>query len=174
MKLSTDQISQLVLALKSIVADPNSGDAGTLLRELVGAERAGVEVITADRTLTASDNGKTFFIGTDALTVTLPTIVASLAGCTFTFVNSGAAGNNIVTLSPAAADGVKGNVSKSAGSNADATTADGIVAISSGANGKDFINTKATANVGDRVTFVCDGLADWWITQGVGIWVSES
>ena len=112
-----------------------------------------------------------FLVGTDALTITLP---ATKAGVKYTFVNSGAAGNNIITISPNASDAIKGNLNSSVGANADATTADGLVAISGGADDKDWINTKATSNVGDRVTIVGDGSDGWWIVDGCGIWVSES
>lgn len=130
-----------------------------------------VETITESQTLSYNDSGKVFLVGTDALTITLP---ATKAGVKYTFVNSGAAGNNIITISPNASDAIKGNLNSSVGANADATTADGLVAISGGADDKDWINTKATSNVGDRVTIVGDGSDGWWIVDGCGIWVSES
>lgn len=130
-----------------------------------------VETITADKTLTYNDSGTVFLVGTDGLTITLP---ATKAGVTYTFINSGAAGNNIITISPNSADAIKGNLNSSVGANADATTADGLVAISGGADDKDWINTKSTANVGDRVTIIGDGSDGWWIVDGCGIWVSES
>jgi hypothetical protein len=62
-----------------------------------------VETITADRTLTAADSGKTFLIATDGLTVMLP---ATVKGLDFEFINTGAAGNNINTILPASTDGI--------------------------------------------------------------------
>ena len=71
-------------------------------------------------------------------------------------------GNNIVTLSPNAADGIFGEIANAAQDSAP-----------SGANGKDLVNTKATAIKGDRVTLVANGDADWFVIEGVGIWASE-
>lgn len=71
------------------------------------AEQSNVVILTASTTLVAGDSGKTFLIGTDALTITLP---STQAGLEFTFVNSGAAGNNIITISPQAADGIAGTI----------------------------------------------------------------
>ena len=132
-------------------------------------------VVTASTTLTKDDDGQIIAVGTDALVITIPAVGATTApaGTTLTFLNIGADGNNDITLSPSGTDGIKGSVSSSAGANADATTADGLISKSSGANGKDFVNTKATANEGDRVTIVSDGIADWWIVDGIGIWASE-
>lgn len=130
--------------------------------------------ITASTTLDNDDSGSIIGVATDALTITLPAITAHNKGVTFTILNTGAEGNNIITVSPTGTDGIKGNISKSAGANADATTADGLVFEASGANGKDLVNTKTTANQGDRVTLISDGSADWWIVDGVGIWASEA
>ena len=69
-----------------------------------------VQSITASKTLTAGDSGKVFTVATDALVITLP---ACEAGLKFTFVNTGADGNNIITLSPAATDGVWGTITLS-------------------------------------------------------------
>lgn len=127
-----------------------------------------VVTLTDDYTVTPEESGTIFLIGTDAKTVTLP---ATQKGLKYTFVNIGAAGNNIITVDPDDDDKIQGNVPKSAGSNADATTADGLVAICGGTDGGTLVNTKASANPGDRVTIVGDGDAGWWIVDGVGIWV---
>ena len=66
-----------------------------------------VETITASKTLSYIDSGKVFLVGTDALTITLP---ATKTGVKYTFVNSGAAGNNIITISPNSSDAIKGNL----------------------------------------------------------------
>jgi hypothetical protein len=129
-------------------------------------------VKTDNYTVVPQDNGKIIAIGTDAKTMTLP-LASTVPGMLITFLNIGAAGNNIITISPNAADAIKGNLVKSQGSNADATTADGLVAISGGVANKDWVNTKATANIGDRTTLMSDGSTTWWILDGVGIWASE-
>lgn len=128
------------------------------------AERSAkkVEIITASKTLNQADSGKIFGIGTDALVITLPSATAVAQGTEFTFVNTGADGNNLITLSPAAGDAIRGTVANAA---ADSTA--------SGVDGKDFVNTKATANRGDFVKLVMIG-ADWYITDGVGIWASQA
>jgi len=118
-----------------------------------------VETITADKTLSLDDSGTIFLVGTDALTITLP---ATNKGTIFTFVNSGADGANIITISPNADDGIIGTIANSAADS-----------VASGAADKDLINTKATANKGDRVTLVGDGVDGWYIVDGVGIWASE-
>ena len=122
-----------------------------------------VEVITADKTLTVEDSGKTFMVATDALTITLP---STIAGLEYTFMNSGGDGNNIVTVSPAAADGISGTV----------TLASSVVALS-GVVDKDLINTKATSISGDTATIVGTGIAgtEAWLLKGsTGIWASEA
>lgn len=133
-----------------------------------GADLA--ELVTDDRTLTAADHGKTFFIATDAKVFNLP---ATVLGLKYTFVNTGADGNNIMTINPVTADAIIGCVAASHGANADATTANGLVSQSSAAANKDFVNTKTTANQGDRLTIIGDGVDGWVIVEGVGVWASE-
>lgn len=122
-----------------------------------------VDTITADKTFTIADSGKVFAIATDALTLTLPAITANNVGMSITVVNTGADGNNIVTISPAATDSVSGTIANSAAD----SVAGGVV-------DKDIINTKATANKGDRITLTAVALTEWYITDGVGIWASEA
>lgn len=122
-----------------------------------------IEVITASKTLTEEDSAKVFLVGTDALTITLPKIADMEPGVYYTFINIGADAAVALTLSPNAADGINGPIANAA-ADSDA----------SGGDGKDLVNTKATANQGDRVTIVSDGEADWFILEGVGIWASEA
>jgi len=119
-----------------------------------------VEVITANKTLTIEDSGKTFLIGTDALVITLP---ATVMGVGYNFINSGADGNNLITLASAAADAFMGTVANAAADS-----------VASGVADKDFVNTKATANNGDRISIVGDGVDGWYVKDGVGIWASEA
>ena len=118
-----------------------------------------VEEITADKTLTVEDSGKVFLIGTDALTITLPSTVAGLE---YKFVNSGAAGNNIITVSPQAADGIAGTI----------TLASSVVARV-GTVDTDLVNTKATSKLGDSVSICGTGVAGtsaYIIDGSTGIW----
>lgn len=116
--------------------------------------------ITADSTLTYEDSGTIFLVGTDALTITLP---ATKKGSVYTFINSGADGNNLITISPNASDAIIGTIANAAADS-----------VSGGVDDKDWINTKASSNKGDRVTLVGDGVAGWYIVEGVGIWASEA
>ena len=118
-----------------------------------------VETLTVDTTLTASDSGKTFLIGTDEKTITLP---ATQAGVKYTFVNIGANANNIITISPNASDAIYGTI----------TMADTVV-VAAATDDKDLINTKATAIKGDSVTLVGDGGAGWVIVHSTGIWAKQ-
>lgn len=129
-----------------------------------------VELVTDDRTVIAADHGTTFLIGTDGKKFDLP---ATVLGLRYSFINIGSAGNNIITLNPVTADAIMGSVSNSEGASADATTANGLVVVSGGAADKDFVNTKTTANPGDRLTLIGDGNDGWWIKDGVGLWASE-
>ena len=118
-----------------------------------------VETVTDNLTLTASDSGKTFLVGTDAKTITLP---PTQAGVKYTFVNIGADGNNIITISPNASDAIYGTL----------TLADSIVKAAA-TDDKDLINTKATAVKGDSVTLVGDGGVGWAIVASTGIWAKQ-
>lgn len=118
-----------------------------------------VETITASRTLTAQDSGKTFLVGTDALVVTLP---ATVKGFEFTFVNSGAAGNNIITVAPVAADGIAGTITLAA-----------TIVTRVGTVNTAVVNTKATSTKGDSIKIVGTGVTGtgaYYIESSTGIW----
>ena len=117
-----------------------------------------VETITENKALDAADSGKVFLIATDALVITLP---STAAGLEYTFINTGADGNNIITISPAAADGIFGTITLAASVVQMAGTAD-----------TDVINTKSTALKGDSIKLVGDGVDGWAIVSSTGIWAS--
>ena len=122
-----------------------------------------IETITANRTLVQEDTGKIFLVGTDALTVTLP---ATVAGLKYEFVNSGAAGNNILQVKPNAADGISGTI-----------TLASTVVVDAGVVNKGVINTKATAKTGDKITLIGTGVTGstaWIIQSSTGIWAAEA
>ena len=121
------------------------------------------ETLTASDTITVAESGKEFNIATDALVMTLPLITASNIGMSFRFRNTGADGNNLITLAPNALDAFHGTVANAAAD----SVAGGVV-------DKDFINTKATANKGDWIEVTAGALTEWYITGGVGIWASEA
>lgn len=127
------------------------------------AGRKVIEVITENRTLTAADSGKTFLVATDGLVITLP---PTEEGLEFEFINSGAAGNNIITISPAAADGIAGKF----------TLASSVV-VADGTVNKDIINTKATSITGDHVEILGTGVTGttaYLITHSSGIWARQA
>ncbi len=121
---------------------------------------ANVETITDDITLSREDSGKTFLIATDAKTITLP---PTISGMKVTVINTGADGNNIVTIAPNASDAIHGVI----------TLASSVVELS-GVDGKALINTKATATTGNSVTLLGDGVAGWYVLGATGIWASEA
>lgn len=123
-----------------------------------------IRTLTANTTLTIEDGGQTFFVATNAVTITLPAVGADTApeGMTLAFINTGADGNNNIILSPAAGDAIYGTIANA--------TAD---SVASGTDGQDWTNTQATANRGDRCKIKSDGVNGWYIISGVGIWVSS-
>tara|TARA_R110000796_G_scaffold9655_7_gene32943 strand:+ start:38 stop:445 length:408 start_codon:yes stop_codon:yes gene_type:complete len=121
--------------------------------------RSKQETLTTTQDISINDAGAEFNIATDAKVLTLPAITAENIGAEFTFRNTGADGNNIITISPAATDAIHGT----------------IAAVSSGGvDDKDWINTKASANKGDWCTLKAIALTDWYITGGDGVWASEA
>lgn len=125
--------------------------------------RAKQETLTATGSVEANQAGTEFNIATDALVITLPLIDSNNLGMEFTFRNTGADGNNIITLSPNSADGINGTIANAAADS-----------VASGTVNKDLVNTKATANKGDWVTIKAVAATAWYITGGVGIWASEA
>lgn len=108
-------------------------------------------------TLTSADCGKVIGMGTDNKSITLP---SSVSGCVLTFINTGAAGNNNVWVTPAAADNLSGSVDN----------ASGFRTVINGAAGEAIKNTTATSKPGDSVTIIGDGALHWFIVNSKGIW----
>jgi len=134
-------------------------DASRVLIQESGKAHGLIETITANTTLTVEDSGKTFLVGTDALVITLP---STSPGLEFTFVNSGAAGNNIITISPQAADGIAGTITLAAS----VVTRVGTVDV-------DLVNTKATSTKGNSVKIAGTGVSGtgaYYIVSSTGIW----
>ena len=121
------------------------------------------ENIDTSKTLTHADCGLIQNIIADSVVITLP---ATAAGTCFTIRNGGvpktsaAAGTGdnyslLVKVSPAAADKIQGL----------AFTA---------ADNKAAQNTKATAQVGDFITIVGDGVDGYNVVASKGIWAREA
>jgi len=110
------------------------------------------ETISINKTLDVEDTGKTFFVDTDATTTTLPATVTAIS-CRL--VNIGAFGTVAVNASPVVADKIMGP-------------------DIAGANDKDLINTKATAQRGDFVD-IRGGHADGFVVDAMrGTWAEEA
>ena len=98
------------------------------------------------------DCGKTFLSNTKDVVFTLPSIAI---GNVYTFVNTGADGQNNLTISP--------------------VSIDGILYAGSLTDDKDLINTKATSKVGDFVKIASlNSTAHWTVVEAQGTWAKES
>src|ERR1035437_6334193 len=118
------------------------------------------ENIDTAKTLAVADNGVIQNVVADAIVITLP---ATVVGYCFTVRNGGAP-----KTSSAAGTGDNGSVLVSVAPNA----SDNIAAGSqTAADNKAYNNTKATAQVGDYITLVGDGVNGWMITEYKGIWL---
>tara|TARA_R110002012_G_scaffold313430_1_gene525032 strand:- start:359 stop:769 length:411 start_codon:yes stop_codon:yes gene_type:complete len=99
-----------------------------------------------------TDSGKTFLSNTKDVVFTLPAIAI---GNVFTFINTGADGQNNLTISPNASDG--------------------ILYAGSLTDDKDVINTQATSKVGDFVKIASlNSTAHWTVLEAQGVWAKES
>ena len=99
-----------------------------------------------------TDSGKTFLSNTKDVVFTLPAIAI---GNVFTFINTGADGQNNLTISPNASDG--------------------ILYLGSLTDDKDLINTQATSKVGDFVKIASlNSTAHWTVLEAQGVWAKES
>ena len=99
-----------------------------------------------------TDSGKTFLSNTKDVVFTLPAIAI---GNVFTFINTGADGQNNLTISPNASDG--------------------ILYLGGLVDDKDLVNTLATSKVGDRVTIASlNSTAHWTVVEAQGTWAKES
>ena len=100
----------------------------------------------------STDSGKTFLSNTKDVVFTLPGIAV---GNVFTFINTGADGQNNLTISPNASDG--------------------ILYVGGLVDDKDLINTQATSKVGDYVKIAAlNSTAHWTVVEAQGVWAKES
>ena len=98
------------------------------------------------------DCGKTLLSNTKDVVFTLPAIAV---GNVFTFVNTGADGQNNVTISP--------------------NSSDGILYLGGLVDDKDLVNTLATSKVGDRVTIASlNSTVFWTVVDSQGVWAKEA
>ena len=100
----------------------------------------------------STDSGKTFISNTKDVVFTLPAIAI---GNVYTFINTGADGQNNLTISPNANDG--------------------ILYVGGLTDNKDLINTQTTSKVGDYVKIAALNSTDFWtVVEAQGIWAKES
>ena len=98
------------------------------------------------------DCGKTLLSNTKDVVFTLPAIAV---GNVYTFINTGADGQNNLTISPNASDG--------------------ILYVGGLVDDKDLINTQATSKVGDYVKIASlNSTAHWTVVEAQGVWAKES
>ena len=97
------------------------------------------------------DSGKTLLSNTKDVVFTLPSIAV---GNVYTFVNTGADGQNNLTISP--------------------VSIDGILYLGSLTDDKDVINTQGTSKVGDYVTIASlNSVVFWTVVDVQGVWAKE-
>ncbi len=120
--------------------------------------------VTEAKTLAITDQGIVQVVKYDNAVITLPSTVV---GYSFTIANGGVPktsgptgtgdnGSAKVSVSPAALDLIAGGE------------------IATAADDKDYINTKATARVGDEVRIVGNGTTGWNVVGQKGIWAREA
>ncbi len=110
------------------------------------------ETVSANKTLDIEDNGKAFFVDTDAVVVSMPA-VATPVNCLI--VNIGAFGAVKLSVSPVAADKIQGPDLP-------------------GTDNTDHTNTKATARRGDFVELITGDANGPIVARQRGIWATAN
>lgn len=132
-------------------------DGGAFVKESLN-DKDIIQTVDDDLTLTERDSGKIFIVTVDAKTITLP---STAKGVKYTFINGGADGAVLITVSPATLDAIHGTTNASTN------------VVLSGVDNKDALNTKNTATTGDYLTIVGDGSVGWYVIGCGGIWASQ-
>lgn len=121
--------------------------------EISGIRRK-VNLAAATQTLTAAQSGEKFVGAVDAV-FTLPAAAAGTKGVWYEFETGALSTGTGLSISPAAADHIRGN---------------GFTSV----DDKDLINTGATDRLGDSVRLYCDGVDGWVVEAIVGTWAKEA
>ena len=132
-------------ASKAVVVDANAGISG--LRRIVN-------LAAATQTLTALQSGQKFVGAVDAV-FTLPAAAVGTKGAWYEFECGALSSGTGLSISPAAADHIRGN---------------GLTSV----DNKDLINTGASDRLGDMVRLYCDGVDGWVIEAVIGTWAKEA
>ena len=109
----------------------------------------------------AADCGKTIAVATDALTFSVGTLPS---GCSLKFMNTGTAGNNIITIRLPTTQAAQGTCFSGA---AIAGT------IINSLTGSTLTNTKSTAKAGDQMTIISVSTTSLVISGCTGTWASS-
>jgi hypothetical protein len=110
---------------------------------------------SANYSVLITDFGSVIQVDTDAVVITMPTYGATMDGGNVVVQNIAADGAALVSISPIAADKIKG-------------------AGWAGVDDKDARNTKATAKCGDFMELNGDGVDGWFIRSKRGVWAAEA
>ena len=122
--------------------------------------------------LNAFDSEEIIFMeaSSDDIVITLPKDL--IPGFSLTFIQSKASAGETCRITPVNSK-IIGYVVQQEGDNSNATTADGLVSVLDGSDGKYVQLTKATGHQGNWIKLVCNG-SDWYVAGGVGTFVHES
>lgn len=119
----------------------------------VGTKRI-VNLAAATQALTANQSGQKFVGAVDAV-FTLPAAAVALTGVWYEFECGAVSAGTGLSISPAAADHIRGN---------------GLTSV----DNKDLINTGASDVLADSVRIYCDGVDGWVIDNVQGTWAKEA
>lgn len=120
----------------------------------LSGERLKVSLAAATQALTAAQSGERFVGAVDAV-FTLPAAASATAGVWYDFETGALSAGTGLSISPAAADHIRGN---------------GLTSV----DNKDLTNTGATDRLGDSVRLYCDGVDGWVIDAIIGTWAKEA
>lgn len=121
---------------------------------IAGGTKRVVNLAAATQALTASQSGQKFVGAVDAV-FTLPAAAAATKGVWYEFECGALSVGTGLSVSPAAADHIRGN---------------GLTST----DDKDLINTGATDRLGDAVRVYCDGVDGWVIEEVIGTWAKQA
>ena len=132
-------------ASKAVILDAN--------KQVSGIRRV-VNLAAATQDLTAAQSGQRFVGAVDAV-FTLPAAASATKGVSYEFETGAVSAGTGLSISPAAADHIRGN---------------GLTST----DDKDLVNTGATDRLGDSVRIYCDGVDGWVIEAVVGTWAKQA
>ena len=124
-----------------------------------GATRLVAAQATGTKAVSAAESG-TMFVNTQGASTTTFTLPSAAAGLTYTFVESNASGEILIT--PASGDAIVGKIHAAQDGTAMAPAA-----------GTGIKNTAATNVAGDSITLVALNDTTWYVVAQTGLWASQ-